>query len=150
MVHIMHSGLRAKLTSDRIMKTNSVGKYWLRSSDQDWIVANDLFENKHYTYALFFAHLSIEKLLKAIFSYKFKETAPFSHNLVYLSEKADLNLSNEHLDLLEEITDFNLEARYPDDKFSFYKKCTLSYTQIKLGQIEGLRAWLLHKIRSED
>jgi len=61
------------------MKTNSVGKYWLRSSDQDWIVANDL-----------------------------------------------------------------------DDKYSFYKKCTLSYTQNKLGQIESLRAWLLHKIRSED
>ena len=80
-----------------------------------------MFEKGDYTYALFFGHLTVEKILKAIFTDKNNKTPPFSHNLVYLSEKASLELNDDNLELLEEVSDFNLEARYPDDKFSFYK-----------------------------
>ncbi|MBU0465203.1 MAG: hypothetical protein KKE12_16645 [Proteobacteria bacterium] len=48
--------------------------------------------------------------------------------------------------LFEEISDFNLEARYPDDKFSFYKKCTIGFTKNKLKQIRALREWFLQKL----
>jgi len=33
-------------------------KYWLKTADQDWKVANHLFEKKDYSYALFFGHLT--------------------------------------------------------------------------------------------
>ncbi len=122
-------------------------KYWLKTADQDWKVANHLFEKKDYSYALFFGHLTIEKILKAIFTDKKDKTPPFSHNLVYLSEKADLELNDENLELLEEVSDFNLEARYPDDKFSFYKKSTSEFTENKLKQIEELKKWLLQKLQ---
>ncbi|MCD6271591.1 MAG: HEPN domain-containing protein [Deltaproteobacteria bacterium] len=122
-------------------------KYWLKTADQDWKVANHLFEKKDYSYALFFGHLTIEKILKAIFTDKKDKTPPLSHNLVYLSEKADLELNDENLELLEEVSDFNLEARYPDDKFSFYKKSTSEFTENKLKQIEGLKKWLLQKLQ---
>ncbi len=89
---------------------------------------------------------SSEKILKAIFYDKNEQTPPFSHNLVYLSEKAGLELDDENLELLEEISDFNLEARYPDDKFSFLKKCTIVFTKNKLKQIRILRKWLLQKL----
>ena len=36
-------------------------KYWIRSADQDWKVANHLFEKGDYSYALFFGHLTIYK-----------------------------------------------------------------------------------------
>ena len=123
-------------------------KYWIRSADQDWKVANHLFEKGDYSYALFFGHLTVEKILKAIFTDKKDKTPPFSHNLVYLSEKADLELNDENLELLEEISDFNLEARYPDDKFSFYKKSTVEFTKNKLEQIERLKKWLLQNLQS--
>ncbi len=123
-------------------------KYWLKTADQDWKVANHLFEKEDYSYALFFGHLTIEKILKAIFTDKKDKTPPFSHNLVYLSEKAGLELNDENLELLEEISDFNLEARYPDDKFSFYKKSTMEFTENKLEQIERLKKWLLQKLQS--
>ena len=38
---------------------------------------------------------------------------------------------------------YNLEARYPDEKLSFYKKCTLDFTSDKMQQIEEMREWLL-------
>jgi nucleoid-associated protein YejK len=65
-----------------------------------------------------------------------------------ISEKVGLELNNENLELLEEVSDFNLEARYPDDKFSFYKKSTMEFTKNKLKQIEGLKKWLLQKLQS--
>jgi hypothetical protein len=37
-------------------------KYWLKTADQDWKVANHLFEKEDYSYALFFGHLTIEKI----------------------------------------------------------------------------------------
>jgi HEPN domain-containing protein len=129
------------------MVIKDIRKYWIKTSDQDWEAANHLFEKGDYLYALFFGHLTIEKILKAIFSEKNEQTPPFSHNLVYLSEKAGLDLNEEQLGLLEEISDFNLEARYPDDKFSFHKKCTIGFTKKKLQQIRMVRKWLLQKLQ---
>jgi len=53
----------------------------------------------------------------------------------------------EVLELLETITDFNLEARHPDEKFSFKKKCTRSFTENYLRKIEVMRKWLLKLIQ---
>ncbi len=123
-------------------------KYWLKSADQDWSAASHLFEKKDYTHALFFSHLTLEKILKAIFTDKQDTTPPFSHNLVYLSEKANLELNEKDIELLEEVSDFNLEARYPDQKFSFHKKCTFAFTEKKLQQIWRFKEWLLQKLPS--
>jgi len=122
-------------------------EYWVKSSRRDWRVARHLFEKGDYPYALFFGHLSIEKLLKAIFVKKFDEAPPYSHRLVFLAEKIGLDMSSERLELLEVITDFHLEARYPDEKFTFYKKCTKEFTDKHLRRIGGLRRWLLKEAR---
>jgi len=107
--------------------------YWIKTADKDWKVANHLFEKGDYSYALFFGHLTMEKIIKAIFTDKNEQTPPFSHNLMYLCEKAGIELDDQKLELLEEISDFNLEARYPDDKFSFYKKCTIGFALQKIN-----------------
>ncbi len=124
-------------------------KYWLKSAQQDWEVAKHLFEKKDYSYALFFGHLTVEKILKAIYVDKHDNTPPFSHNLVYLAERADLELEDDKLELLEEVSDFNLEARYPDDKFAFHKKCTRPFTENKLDQIGRVKIWLSLQIQSK-
>ena len=111
-------------------------------------VANHLFEKGDYAYALFLAHLTIEKLLKAIFVEKFDEGPPYTHRLVFLAEKVDLDMSSDKLELLEVITDFNLEARYPDEKFSFFKKCNKEFAKEHLRRIGGLRRWLLKQVPS--
>jgi len=42
-------------------------KYWIESAKNNWVVAGHLFEKRDYPYALFFGHLTVEKLLKALF-----------------------------------------------------------------------------------
>lgn len=122
-------------------------KYWIKSADDDWIVAVHLFEKGDYPYALFFGHLTLEKLLKAIFVSKFDESPPFTHRLAYPAEKIGLSLSPERLETLEIVTDFNLEARYPDEKFSFHKKCTREFTETYLNKIKEIKEWLLQQIQ---
>lgn len=90
-------------------------KYWLDSAEDDWKVAKHLFEKGDYSYSLFFGHLTIEKSLKAVYVERLTNNSPFTHRLVYLAEKASLELSEEKLKLLETVTDFNMEARYPDE-----------------------------------
>ena len=40
--------------------------YWVESSVYDFETGKNLLESKKFPYALFFAHLAIEKILKAI------------------------------------------------------------------------------------
>ena len=120
--------------------------YWITSADNDWKVAGHLFEKRDYPYSLFLGHLTVEKLLKALFVSKFDEPPPFTHRLPYLAEKAGVELSPERLEILEVVTDFNLEARYPDEKFSFQRKCTRQFTKNYLCKIREIREWLLQLI----
>ena len=121
-------------------------KYWFESAKDDWKVAKHLFENGDYPYSLFFGHLTIEKILKAIYVDKLNESPPYTHRLVHLSEKISLGLTEEQLELLETVTDFNMEARYPDEKFSFKKRCTRNFSKKYLRKIEDLRKWLTKRI----
>jgi hypothetical protein len=67
--------------------------------------------------------------------------------LGFLAEKAGLSVSPEQLELLEIVTDFNLEARYPDERFSFFQRCTATFTKDFMSKIEELRKWLLLQIK---
>jgi HEPN domain-containing protein len=120
--------------------------FWVTSADQDWAVAGHLFEKQDFSYALFFGHLTLEKMLKAVVISRVDTTPPFTHRLPFLAERAGLDLNFEQLDLLEAVTDFNLEARYPDEKFTFRDKCTREFTASYLKQIEEMRTWLSRQL----
>ncbi|MEW6419497.1 MAG: HEPN domain-containing protein [Nitrospirota bacterium] len=122
-------------------------QYWIESAEDDWRVSTHLFEKGDYSYSLFFGHLTIEKILKAIYVDRLNENPPYTHRLVYLAERLSLDLTEEQLGLLETITDFNIEARYPDEKFSFKKRCTKDFTEKYLKKIEEIRKWLLEQIQ---
>lgn len=121
--------------------------YWLASAEKDWHVVGHLVEKKDYPYALFFGHLVLEKLLKALFVSRHDDAPPFTHRLIYLAEKSGLDLDPDQLEILEAVTDFNLEARYPDEKFSFHQRCTPGFTRDWLDKIEDMRQWLLQQIK---
>jgi len=101
-----------------------------------------LFNSKKYSWALFLGHISTEKLLKALYVKRFEKHAPFTHNLYRLAEQLDLKLSEEQADWLDEITSFNLNARYDDYKREFHSICTPEYAQNWIEIIKNLRTWI--------
>ena len=125
------------MTSSEITK-----KYWLESAEDDWTAAGHLFEKGDYPHALFFGHLTVEKVLKAIWAVRVGGVPPNTHRLTLLAEKAEIELTPERQGLLETVTDFNMEARYPDEKFSFKRKCTKEFAEKYLKEIAELKAWI--------
>jgi HEPN domain-containing protein len=63
---------------------------------------------------LFFLHLALEKLLKALVCHQTQDLAPRTHNLIRLAELAKLTPTQTQLDTLADINTFNLEGRYPE------------------------------------
>lgn len=120
--------------------------HWIETSDNDFNTMLTLFNSKSYGWALFLGHISIEKLLKALYVKRHKDHAPFTHNLYRLSELIGLDISGEYSDWLDEITSFNLNARYDDYKREFYKLCTPDYSRNWIEKIKIIREWIKEKL----
>lgn len=125
--------------------------YWIESSNEDYNVMNVLHNNKKNSYSLFFGQMVIEKLLKALYAKNNKGApyAPKTHDLLYLAEKLNLELTEEQEATLNEITTFNLSTRYDDYKKAFYNKCTDEYTEKQIKKIEEVKAWLKIMLKEE-
>lgn len=102
---------------------------WTASANDAWDTFEKLINAQKYSHALFFLHLALEKILKALIIKKTNESPPPVHDLVRLAEKTDVRLTPEMLDSLSEISTFNVAARYDDIKLKFYKKATAEYTK---------------------
>lgn len=119
-----------------------IKNHWIETSDDDFETMNKLFEVKSYTWALFVGHISMEKILKAIYVKLHEKHAPAIHNLYRLAELCDLELTDEYSDWLDTITSFNINARYDDYRKEFQNLCTHEYTDTWIGRIKELRKWI--------
>ena len=89
-------------------------KHWCAGAAEDWAVACDLVEQGRIRHGLFFAHLALEKNLKAHVCRANNDIAPPIHNLLRLAEKGSLSFDLEQRNLLAEVNSFNIEGRYPE------------------------------------
>lgn len=126
------------------MNSVDLMNYWIESSDRDYESMKKNFETEQYTWALFIGHLTIEKLLKAIYAKVNKENPypPKIHNLNILAEKCNIKLDERRARMLIVCNSFNISARYEDYKNEFYKRCTKKYTLEQIKNIEEIREWL--------
>jgi HEPN domain-containing protein len=120
------------------MDIDKLARAWRKSSLDDFKVAKSLFEKKHYGYCLFFCHLAVEKELKRIYLLKRKEMPPQIHNLVRILEKAGIVLDDTVRQDLQELTTFNIKARYEITKSAFHQRAKKSYTRQWLNRTEQL------------
>ena len=130
------------LLSLRLMDAERVKEFWAEDARESLRVAWHLYEKEDYSYALFFGHLAIEKMLKAIYVRRKGEQAPYIHNLLRLAEYASLPITDDRRNWFIKVTSFNLEARYPDERRTFRKTCTPAFTETQLRQIDEVFQWL--------
>ena len=119
-------------------------QYWFKSADEDYDTMLYMKAGKKNTWCLFMGHLVIEKLLKALYAKNNPNdwVAPKIHNLILLSQKANLEVPTEIREKIQIINTFNISARYDDYKRSFDEKCTDDYTSEQVKNIEEVRKWL--------
>jgi len=75
-------------------------EYWRTGAEEDFAAAQSLLEKGHLRHALFFAHLALEKMLKALVTQRTREVPPRIHNLLRLASLAGLEIRSEQKILL--------------------------------------------------
>ena len=88
--------------------------YWRTGGDEDFAAAESLLEKGHLRHSLFFAHLAVEKMLKAHVTSETKDVPPRIHNLIRLAKMAGLSPDSEQEMFLRSFDMYQMEGRYPD------------------------------------
>ncbi len=126
------------------MNSIDLMEYWFKSADEDYDTMLYMKAGKKNTWCLFMGHLVIEKLLKGLYAKNNPDDsiAPKIHNLILLSQKANLEVPTEIREKIQIINTFNISARYDDYKRTFDEKCTDDYTSEQVKNVEEVRKWL--------
>jgi|SRR5680860_530155 len=120
------------------LNTKKIIQYWQKTAEHDYGTMDGLFRIKRYPEALFFGHIVLEKILKGVVVRETGEEAPYIHNLTKLADIANCELLKDEIDLLDEVNDFNIRARYPEYKLQFYKQCNRKYAKNYIDKITKL------------
>ena len=120
--------------------------YWHDGAVEDWEVAGGLISEHKIRHGLFFAHLSLEKLLKAHVCLHTQDLAPRIHNLIRLAELTTLHLSSEQIDILADMNVFSLEGRYPD---SFTPPPSRAEAKEYLDRAQKVYEWLRNQLSTQ-
>jgi len=118
-------------------------EYWRSGSEEDIAAASSLIEKRHLRHGLFFAHLAIEKILKAHVVRKTGKEPPYIHNLIRLAEIAELALDPDRTDLIRRFNLYQLAGRYPDRG---HARLDTEIAKERLMQAQEMVQWLMAKL----
>lgn len=116
--------------------------YWRNGSEEDWEVADELIENGRTRHGLFFAHLALEKILKAHVCRVTDDLAPKTHNLVRLAQLTGLSFSETQQIFLARFDQYQLEGRYPDKS---PQPLSINEAKQELKKAEEILQWLINQ-----
>ncbi len=117
--------------------------YWKQGGLEDLASAEEIITHtRRYAAGLFFLHLALEKILKALYVEKHGTYAPLTHNLLSLVSKCGLPTDSQQETALAAINEFNLETRYPDDRAAFISRATSAFANESLAKAKDLFQWI--------
>lgn len=118
-------------------------EYWKTGADSDLETAEILIQNMKFVQGLFFCHLCIEKITKAILVKETSQIPPKSHDIFYLANKAQIDLPDEKQKIVQILMKYQLEGRYPE---YYPKPPSLELTMNYLKETQNLLKWLKMKL----
>jgi HEPN domain-containing protein len=118
-------------------------EYWRKGPEEDFEAAGLLITSGKTRHGLFFAHLALEKILKAHICRQTGKLAPRLHNLVRLAELSSLDFEADHLNVLAEMNEFNLEGRYP---VTFIPPPDAAEANEYIEKSKEVLAWLMQRL----
>jgi len=92
---------------------------------------------------MFFAHLTLEKAIKAHVTKKTQQVPPRIHNLLRLVEIAEMALDDKQTDFLREFGVYKLEGRYPDSEQIDLNE---SFVKSELDKVKEMFEWLISQL----
>jgi HEPN domain-containing protein len=117
--------------------------YWRDGAREDWEVAQELVERGRALHGLFFAHLALEKVLKAHVCRATGDLAPRIHDLERLARLAGLNPSEEQIRVMGRLNRFNIEGRYPEPS---QMPPTPEESRVYIASAREIYEWLVNQL----
>ncbi len=121
--------------------------YWMETADRNWRALHHMAQAGDNLEALFWAHLCIEKLSKALWvKANESNTPPRIHNILTLLRATSVVLTPSQTTVAFNLNNFQLEGRYPDHQQRMYRLATNAYTAAFLQDVADLRQCLLAEL----
>lgn len=129
------------------MATDRVA-YWLDIAAYDIETAEAMYQTKRWLYVAFMCHQAIEKTLKAYWCGTREDDSPYTHNHMRLAEGCGLyeKMSDDQKDLLDKVTNYNIEARYPEDKDDLYRRLSQQACRQIIDETKQLIQWIQEEL----
>jgi HEPN domain-containing protein len=123
-------------------------RYWVESSKDDLKTVEALLKGKRYVHAMFFGHLYLEKISKAVWV-KDNESnhPPRIHNINRILQQTKTVLKQEEMEFVDLLNEFQLEGRYPDYVNSISKSCTSKLTKEYIKRIKEIGKCVLKNLQ---
>ncbi len=130
---------------------NSENKYvvfWLKSAENDLETMQYLYEGRRFVHALFFGHLYIEKISKALWILNNAENYPPKiHNILSILKQTDIKLDEVQMLFLLKLNQYQIEGRYPEDIEKLYKITDKQLTHEYITHIKTIAQCLQNKLQ---
>ena len=122
--------------------------YWLDIANYDFDTAEAMYQTGRRLYVAFMCHQVIEKTLKAYWCATQPENPPYTHSHTRLAEGSGLyeQMDDEQRDFLDTITNYNIEARYPEDKEELTRTLTDQLCRKMIDETKQLQQWIKDKL----
>ncbi len=118
-------------------------EYWRKGAAEDWEIAGDLVHREKPRYGLFFAHLALEKALKAHVCRATQDIAPRTHALLRLAELSQLRISANQKVFFSEFDRYQIEGRYPE---TLMPPPSPDEGRAQLRKAEEIFQWLMRQL----
>lgn len=118
--------------------------YWLDIADYDLDTAEAMYATGRWLYVAFMCHQAIEKTLKAYWCGTLPEDPPYTHSHKRLADGCGLysRMSKEQKDFINTVTNYNIEARYPEDKDELTRTLTPQACRQMIDETKQLTQWI--------
>ena len=122
--------------------------YWLDIAEYDFETAEAMYSTGRWLYVAFMCHQVIEKTLKAYWCATQTNVPPYTHSHMRLADGSGLyeQMDDDQRDFLDIITNYNIEARYPEDKESLSQTLTKQFCRQMIDETKKLQLWIKDKL----
>ncbi len=117
--------------------------YWQKGAVEDFAVGSDLVTDGRVRHGLFFAHLALEKILKAHVCKRIGSAVPKTHDLLRLVSLAGISLSAEQKAFLARFGRYQIEGRYPE---MLEPEPSMTIAAAEMRSAEELLTWLTRQL----
>ena len=138
---------KSKLLDDIMTKEEKV-RYWLDIANYDLDTAEAMHQTGRWLYVAFMCHQVIEKTIKAYWCSTQPEDPPYTHSHKRLADGCGLykQMDNKQRDFINTIINYNIEARYPEDKEELSHTLTDSFCRQMIEGTKQLQQWIKDRL----